>query len=212
MARSHKWYYLLNEEGQPIESATVNIYQAGTVTSAWYYTQETGGSSIQTAITTDSNGYFEFWIANSNETNGYENTQKFKILWSKTGIASGNIDNVDVLPMPDTGNTSTKTDDYSVLVSDFGKSLRMNSAGNKTFTLPGSVPADYDGEPFTFIKLGAGKLTIQASANQTISDSSIAGTIENANALEIYASVKLEYVYSTTQWILIGGDGNWTTT
>jgi len=100
MARIHFWSYLLNEEGQPLQNADVTIYLAGTVVPADIYLQEAGGTYTDTApqLTTNSEGYFEFWIGDVNEVAGYATPQKFKLSWEKIGVATGLIDFIDILP------------------------------------------------------------------------------------------------------------------
>ena len=116
MARVHFWNFLLNSEGQPIENAEVWVYLAGTLTPADLYQSETGYYSITPLsntfqsyedadetqsgveiIKTDDTGYFEFWVGDNNEVNGYEATQKFKIKWYKAGVAEGEIDYVNLI-------------------------------------------------------------------------------------------------------------------
>jgi hypothetical protein len=106
---------------------------------------------------------------------------------------------------------ATKTTDYTITTSDFGKTLRMNSGSDKTFTLP-SVSAVDDGARLTVVKLGAGKVTIQAADSDIIADSTAGGTIYNNTAAQIYADVNLEYVDATVTWVIRGAHGSWTTT
>lgn len=100
MARIHFWSYMLNEEGQPLQGAEVTVYLAGTVVPADIYLQESGGVSTDVApqLTTNSEGYFEFWIGDVEEIAGYAPPQKFKIAWEKVGVTSGQIDFIDILP------------------------------------------------------------------------------------------------------------------
>ena len=100
MARIHFWSYLLNEEGQPLQNADVTVYLAGTVVPADIYLQEAGGTYTDTEpqLTTNSEGYFEFWIGDVNEVAGYATPQKFKLSWEKIGVATGIIDFIDILP------------------------------------------------------------------------------------------------------------------
>jgi hypothetical protein len=95
------WSYLLNDEGQPIENANIYVYEAGTLNSVYVYTSESGSTYTNTVpqTTTNSDGYFEFWIADNNESNGYSRSQKFRIKWFKANITEGDIDNVSILPM-----------------------------------------------------------------------------------------------------------------
>lgn len=102
----------------------------------------------------------------------------------------------------------TKTDDYTVATSDFGKSLRMNSSGDKTFTLP-SVGSDEDGAQIQFLKIGSGKLTIDAADSDYIDDSAAGGTIYSTTA---NATITLQYCHATTRWYVMGALGTWTTT
>jgi len=103
---------------------------------------------------------------------------------------------------------STKTDSYVVTTSDFGKSLRMNSASDKNFTLP-SVGTTEDGARLTFIKQGAGKMTATAVDTDYIHDSSATGTIYT---ISNYATITLEYVHGMTRWVIISATGTFVTT
>jgi len=105
-------------------------------------------------------------------------------------------------------DVETKTDDYNVTTADFGKSLRMNSALDKAFTMC-SVGANEDGARITFVKLGAGRVTINAADVDYIQDSSAGGTIysETDNA-----TITLEYAHGTIKWVIISAVGIWTTT
>jgi len=101
---------------------------------------------------------------------------------------------------------STKTDSYVVLAADFGTSLRMNSADDKNFTLP-SVGTTEDGARLTFIKQGAGKMTMIAVDTDYIDSSSATGTIYTTSA---YATITLEYVHGMTRWVIISAAGTFT--
>lgn len=62
MARYHYWQFLVNQEGQPINAADINVYLAGTTTPANVYTSETGTAYTNTLPQASTNelGYFEF--------------------------------------------------------------------------------------------------------------------------------------------------------
>lgn len=96
--RYHFWQFLINQEGQPINEAFVSVYLAGTETPVVVYTGETTNStaSIAPQLTTSSNGYFEFWIGDEEEPIGYTRGTKIKIAWSRPGISSGMVDNIEV--------------------------------------------------------------------------------------------------------------------
>ena len=105
----------------------------------------------------------------------------------------------------------TKTGDYTITTSDFNRSIRMNSVADHVFTLP-SVGSESDGGRVTLIKQGSGKLTVQASDSDIISDSSAGGTIYDEEAVETYATLVLEYMHGNTTWVIISGLGIWSTT
>jgi hypothetical protein len=101
MARYHYWQFLINQEGQPINSANISIYLANSTTPAHVYSSENGSTVSNTVpqTTTNSNGYFEFWISDDSTNNGYDLGQKFKIKWERSGITSGEIDNIVIIPI-----------------------------------------------------------------------------------------------------------------
>ena len=117
MARVHQWQFLLNEVGEPISNADISVYLAGTTTPVTIYTDEFSNNTVSTApqLKTLSNGYFEFWIADKNETFGYETTQKFKIKWEKTGIARGEVDFIDIFPAIKYVEPVDETDSFSIV-------------------------------------------------------------------------------------------------
>lgn len=112
---------------------------------------------------------------------------------------------------PSQSRIQPETTDTTLTVDNLGNIVRMNSAFDRTITLP-SVGSSEDGRRITVMKLGAGKVTIQAADTDKIIDSSAGGTIYDDMAAEIYAVLVLEYVHSTTTWVSISGTGSWTTT
>ena len=98
MARRHYWQFLVTDEGNPIENAEITIYIAGTEDPAYVYTDEYGpaGSSTAPQVRTSRKGFYEFWVADKQEPNGYFLESKFKIAWSAVGVQKGYIDYVDV--------------------------------------------------------------------------------------------------------------------
>ena len=98
MARKHYWQFLVTDEGNPIENAQISIYTAGTEDPVYVYTDEVGAGFSSTApqTVTSRKGYFEFWIADENEANGYPLSTKFKIAWAAAGVSDGYIDYIDV--------------------------------------------------------------------------------------------------------------------
>jgi hypothetical protein len=109
----------------------------------------------------------------------------------------------------------TKTDNYSVTKADTNKVIVMNAATEKTFSLPSVDSGDVDDTDealvYTFVKVAAGKLIIDAADSDIIADSSAGGTIYNDQAGETYATITITLV-TATQWVIKGGDGIWSTT
>lgn len=120
MARVHWWSYLVNEEGQPIEGADISIYLAGTTTAANIFTGESGGTANNTTpqVSTNEDGFFEFWIANNSEASGYDYSQKFKVKWETTGVADGEIDNINVFPAAEEVDETDTTTVKNKMVSN----------------------------------------------------------------------------------------------
>ncbi len=101
--------------------------------------------------------------------------------------------------------------DVTIAYIHYAKSIRMRSAANRTAAFP-SVGAAEDGLRITFIKGGAGRVTIQAADVDIVADSSAGGTIYNDVAGEIYATITLEYVHAVVTWVIVGAHGTWVTT
>jgi len=111
MSRVHYFFYLTNERGDAVSDADISIYLAQSTTSAVIYTQEVGGTALETApqLTTNAQGFFEFWIADADESGGYAYSQKFKLKWEKAGASDGEIDNINVFS-PSSGKEIDITD------------------------------------------------------------------------------------------------------
>ena len=105
----------------------------------------------------------------------------------------------------------TKTANYTLVSGDFNKTIRMNSATDKIFTLPSVVAGD-DGKRYTLAKIGAGKVTIQCVGTDTIADSSATGTMSCDVAAETSSNITIVCVHATANWMAVGGFGTWVTT
>ena len=160
-----------------------------------------GSGTVDTSGTPADNDFAKFTDEDTVEGRSYAETLADLSLEIGTDIPALNV------------TVTAKTDDYGVLAADFGvdRALSMNAAGLKTFTLP-SVAAGDIGKVITFIKLGAGQVTIATADTDTIHDSSAGGTLTNAQAGETYASVTL-MLTTASQWSIVGISGvGWVTT
>jgi len=119
MARVHYWQFLIDEEGRPIEGADVYVLLANSDEGAFIYKDEISGEAVSSLpqLKTNTEGFFEFWIGDLSEINGYNSTQKFKLYWERIGIASGMIDYLDVfpptIPVDETDNSPDKNKSVS---------------------------------------------------------------------------------------------------
>lgn len=113
--RYHFWQFLLNQEGQPINGASVSVFLAGTITPANIFTNETLTNVISVApqLVTTSNGFFEFWVADEEDSEfGYSRGTKFKLVWERDGVASGTVDYIDVFPLVEGVNEFDNSSTY----------------------------------------------------------------------------------------------------
>ncbi|OGR51471.1 MAG: hypothetical protein A2049_00995 [Elusimicrobia bacterium GWA2_62_23] len=110
------------------------------------------------------------------------------------------------------GKYTTQAADTGITLTaaDFGKTITVNSGSAQTINLLSVTAADI-GATITVIKLGAGKVTIQAAASTYIADSASGGTIYNSAVSPAYAAITLRLATSTT-WIPVSGQGAWITT
>lgn len=82
MAKVRQWLYLKDEEGVPIEDAYLNLYLTGTTTLATLFSDSLGTSLDQSTWTTGASGFFDFYIGNEWDPQGYSATQEFDLAWS----------------------------------------------------------------------------------------------------------------------------------
>jgi len=96
MSRSHFWSHIFDNQGRPIVYTDVYVYFAETTSPASIYTQQIGGTAVSTPpqLKTNKRGFYEFWVGDVNEADGYPRSQKFKVLWD-----GGSVDNISVLPI-----------------------------------------------------------------------------------------------------------------
>lgn len=130
---------------------------------------------------------------------------KKKLFYFGAGGSGGGGSSTDIINV-----LETKTDNYTLVATDFGKTLVMDSASNKAFTLPTTVAGNV-GAKITFVKTNTGKVTLQMPASTTIADSNAAGTMFNDLTNETWASVTIQLV-TATKWVVVGGFGTWITT
>jgi len=77
--------------GKVLQSGTVSVFETGGSTPADIYEVSSGGTAVN-SVTTDSNGYFFFWI----DDGDYGVNQLFRLIISKTNFESKTYDDVTV--------------------------------------------------------------------------------------------------------------------
>lgn len=97
----------------------------------------------------------------------------------------------------------------TLTTADFGRTYWTNSASNRTFYLP-SVDSSHVGAFFTFVKLGAGNLVIDAADSDFINDSAAGGTLTGNVAAETWAYVTIRLM-AADRWVIVEGCGTWAT-
>lgn len=120
--------YILNSEGQPIGGASVSILKAGTDTPVYVFISESGGSPIIATpqVTTKSDGYYEFWIADEEDVNyGYPYSQKIKVSWFKSGVTEGYVDYISVFPYIKAVDEADSTTSSLALIKNKSVSNRL---------------------------------------------------------------------------------------
>jgi len=177
-------------------------------------------SGTYTHVNSENDGYFEL---TGQITSTLADGTAPLVLTSTTKVINLNADLLDGYDWDDGQDvvfgsvqaayipTATKTATYAVTTADLGKSIRMNSGGTVTFTLP-SVGAAEDGALLRFVKCAVGRLNLVAADSDKIADSGAGGTIYNDVAAQTYADISLEYVHLIVTWIIPGAHGTWTTT
>jgi len=168
MARIHYWQYIVNEDGEPVENAVVRFYLADNpTTEAEIFLHPTAGTTTTTSVaelTTNSNGFFEVWFGDELEnTGGYEASQKFKLTWSKAGIASGYIDKIDIYPtvfqVDETDNISQDRSVRNKLISnELAYSWESHISMNATEGPHGFAAVDYNDNSIVYDKLVSNNL------------------------------------------------------
>lgn len=198
MARIHYWQYIVDDQGIPLQDVNIRLYLSDiTDQEADIFTHHAFGAPTTTSIAnikTDGNGFFEFWIGDEIETGGYISTQKFKLIWQRAGIQTGEISNIEVYPpvlqVNETDNTSSTKTEKNKLVS--------NELAYKWDTHTDSIITD---TPHNFLPVDTTKTDIEY--NKFVSNNLmnyILSAIASAGTLSIAATAAVERSFVITSW------------
>jgi len=202
MARIHYWQYIVNEDGEPVENAIIRFYLADSTTEAEVFLHPTAGTTTTSSVAelvTNSNGFFEVWFGDELEnTGGYEASQKFKLTWSKAGIASGVINKIDIYPtvfqVDETDNISQNRSVRNKLVSN---ELAYNWESHITKAAiegpHGFAAVDYNDTNTTYNKLVSNNLM-----------NFVFSILTSGGSVSIAASAAAVRTFSVTSWTADG--------
>jgi hypothetical protein len=167
----------------------------------------TGGATFSGNISNASNpasGGSNF----TTQTDFFQNDERFHIL-SKTNSAGGYYTTFSVTH---TGNgyldgtlhftgtpSNAQTGDYTLVLADKGKVLRINSSSNRTITIPlnSSVAFPIDTE-IAILRYGTGTVSISPTSGVTLNSVS-----SNRKVKDQYGSVALKKI-GENEWVLVG--------
>ncbi|MGD9643705.1 MAG: hypothetical protein AB7V08_13320 [Elusimicrobiales bacterium] len=169
-----------------------NVYIVGFSSAAKYY----GDGSVLTGIMAETGSSISISTINATGTTPYGGVN----ITTNVFITGGARIAKYPVQAANTGITLT--------AADFGKTITVNSASAQTINLPSVTAADI-GAVITIIKLGAGRVTIDAPAGVYILDSASGGTIYNGSTSRAAITLRL---ISATQWVATEGEGAWITT
>jgi hypothetical protein len=149
--RKHFWKYLINSSGEPVEDARIHVFLTSEVTkddlessrisnnsfididnSAYVYVSTTKNDSIYNfnssniiEIITNSDGFFDFYIADKEEdvsAYGYDYNTYFTIAWIKSGVSIGIVENIQLfslkLEVNETDSTGLHAERKNKLISN----------------------------------------------------------------------------------------------
>ncbi|MGD9643706.1 MAG: DUF1566 domain-containing protein [Elusimicrobiales bacterium] len=168
-----------------------NVYIVGFSSAAKYY----GDGSALTGITAETGSSISISTINATATTPYGGVNITTNVFITGGVRLAKYP----VQAANTGITLT--------AADFGKTITVNSASDQTINLPSVTAADI-GATITIIKLGAGRVTIDAPAGAYVLNSTSGGTVYNSAVSPPYAAITLRLVNSTL-WLPVGVQGSW---
>jgi hypothetical protein len=159
MARTHKWYYLRDQEGRSIRGAALKLYEANTDIEALIYSTPVtaaGDFIDQSTWSTNSSGFFDFFIANEFEpsasrmrgrSTGYQADEYFDLHWQASGgtpVPSGVLFNLQLLPQVFTvdENDSTSTVVNKLVSNELAQKWQSHAEGGTDSNPHGYSPVD----------------------------------------------------------------------
>jgi len=157
---------------------------------------------------------FSYQVYNKNKNNWYAAAAPADIqdgmIWvdSDNGVVYSQHSSIIVPAGPRL--VTNHVDDVVLTTANFNAIHTMNAAGDKTFTLP-SISATHIGYWMAFVKLGAGKVTIDAAdtdiIRSIISSSSAGGTAYNDT--DQYAVIFLQIISATEYLVMYMRSDAW---
>lgn len=123
-----------DQTGKVILSATVAVVLTGTTTAARIYAASTGGTAVNSVTSSATTGYFSFYV----DEGDYTQTQRFDLVFSKTGYTSVTYTAVVIFPAR---QNVTNVLDYGAVgdgtTDDTAAIQAAITAGSKVYFPPG---------------------------------------------------------------------------
>ena len=194
--RKHFFDHVRDTNGTAISSATINVYNKGTTTDATnVYDAITGGSDTN-PITTDTNGFFEFWL----DPDDHNATQTFDIKVSHSSLTTKTFSDVDVLKLINTISPELFSGAHSVIASqgavDTPAELARGASTILARLASGNIVASTPAQLRTLVNVGYIPLDITSA--REIASNDIQNLSAHGGILCIDSTPKLKRVNAAT--------------
>ena len=129
MAKVRQWLYLKDEEGIPIENAYLHLYLTGTETEVTLFSDSIGTSLDQSTWTSGTSGFFDFYIGNEWDVQGYNANQYFDLAWSLSPFNYLTDGNMETDPTSTWSAHNATLAEETTIVRNGSKSLKIADIG-----------------------------------------------------------------------------------
>lgn len=99
--------HFTDQAGNIVASGTVTVYNASTTALATIYSSSGSTGAVSgSAVTTGTDGFFNFWVDTTDYT--YTSQSKFKITLTKTGFTAKTYDDIEIIPAIEIASATTR--------------------------------------------------------------------------------------------------------
>jgi len=186
MAKVQQWLYLKDEEGVPIEDVYLHLYLTGTETEATVFSDSIGTSLDQSTWTTGASGFFDFYIGNEWDPQGYNANQYFDLVWSLAPFNYLTDGNMETDPTSAWSAYNATLAEETTTVRSGSKSLKVIDTGSTASAyqlISTEVGVEYRVTGYTYIPSTLGVAASNIFAGRYVAGSEYGGaqvTIEDS--------------------------------